>query len=63
MKKLAENLSAGIPHVRVDFYEANDQVYFSELTFFPYGGWTAFHPEAYDYELGSYIRLPEQKVV
>lgn len=63
MKKLAEELSQGIPHVRVDFYEANDRVYFSELTFFPYGGWAAFHPEKYDYELGSYIKLPETKIV
>lgn len=63
MKKLAEKLSQGIPHVRVDFYEADDRVYFSELTFFPYGGWASFHPDEYDYELGSYIELPEQKVV
>jgi len=63
MKKLAEELSQGIPHVRVDFFEADGQVYFSELTFFPYGGWAAFHPERYDDEWGSYIRLPEQKTV
>ena len=58
MKSLAENLSEGIPHVRVDFYEANGSVYFSELTFFPYGGWTAFHPEEYDTILGNYLKLP-----
>lgn len=63
MKALAEKLSAGIPHVRVDFYEAEGKVYFSELTFFPYGGWTAFHPEKYDYELGGWIKLPEQTIV
>ena len=63
MKSLAENLSEGIPHVRVDFFEANGNVYFSELTFFPYGGWALFHPEKYDLELGSYIRLPEHKLV
>lgn len=58
MKSLAENLSEGIPHVRVDFYEANGSVYFSELTFFPYGGWAAFHPEKYDTILGDYLKLP-----
>jgi hypothetical protein len=58
MKELAENLSEGIPHVRVDFYEAGGKVYFSELTFFPYGGWTAFHPEEYDTILGDYLKLP-----
>lgn len=63
MKLLAENLSVGIPHVRVDFYEANGKVYFSELTFFPYGGWAAFDPDEYDRLLGSYIHLPEQKII
>ena len=58
MKSLAENLSEGIPHVRVDCYEANGKVYFSELTFFPYGGWAAFHPEEYDTILGDYLKLP-----
>ena len=58
MKELAENLSEGIPHVRVDFYEAGGKVYFSELTFFPYGGWTAFHPAEYDTILGDYLKLP-----
>lgn len=63
MKELAEKLSVGIPHVRVDFYEANGKVYFSELTFFPYGGWAAFYPEEYDDILGGYITLPSEKVV
>ena len=47
MKNLAEKLSKGIPHVRMDFFEANKRVYFSEFTFFPSGGWAAFHPEEY----------------
>ena len=58
MKELAEKLSAGILHVRVDFYEANGKVYFSELTFFPYGGWASFHPDEYDTILGDYLKLP-----
>lgn len=62
MKELAEELSKGIPHVRMDFFEANDKVYFSEFTFFPSGGWAAFHPEKYDYILGQYIKLPEKVI-
>ncbi len=62
MKNLAEELSKGIPHVRMDFFEANDKVYFSEFTFFPSGGWAPFHPEEYDYKLGQYIKLPEKVV-
>lgn len=38
MKTLAEKLSYGIPHVRVDFYEVNNHVYFGEMTFFHWGG-------------------------
>ena len=63
MKELAEKLSVGIPHVRVDFYEVNGRVYFGEFTFFSLGGWAAFHPEEYDYQLGSWIQLPEEKII
>lgn len=62
MKELAEKLSEGIPHVRVDFFEANDKVYFSEFTFFPSGGWAAFHPKEWDYTLGQFIELPEKMI-
>jgi len=62
MKELAEKLSEGIPHVRIDFYEVNGKVYFGEFTFFPYGGWATFHPEKYDYILGQYIKLPEKVI-
>lgn len=34
----ARILSHGIPVVRVDFYEFNGKIYFSELTFSPWGG-------------------------
>ncbi len=57
MKKLAETLSAGIPHVRVDFYEAEDQVYFGEMTFYHWGGMGIFDPKEWDYTFGSWIDL------
>ena len=63
MIELAEKLSNGLPHVRVDFYQVNGKVYFGEYTFFTHGGWAAFDPEEYDYRLGSYIQLPAQKIV
>lgn len=34
----ARILSSGIPVVRVDFYEFNGKIFFSELTFSPWGG-------------------------
>ena len=62
MKELAEKLSEGIPHVRVDFFEAGGKVYFSEFTFFPSGGWAVFRPEEYDYKLGQCLHLPEKTI-
>lgn len=58
MKELAAKLSVGIPHVRVDFYEVNEQVYFGEMTYSHWGGMTPFNPEEWDYKLGEWIKLP-----
>ena len=61
MKMLASKLSKGLPQVRVDFYEVNGKVYFGELTFFHHGGIVPFTPEKWDYEFGSWIKLPKEK--
>lgn len=58
MKVLAEKLSAGLPHVRVDFYDVNGKIYFGELTLFNSGGRKPFVPEQYELEIGSWITLP-----
>jgi hypothetical protein len=58
MKKLAAQLSVGIPHVRVDFYEVDGRVYFGEFTFSHWGGLKPFDPEEWDYTFGSWIKLP-----
>lgn len=58
MKVLAAKLSAGIPHVRVDFYEVDGHVYFGEMTYSHWGGMTPFDPEEWDYTFGSWIKLP-----
>lgn len=58
MKELAAKLSAGIPQVRVDFYDIDGKVYFGELTFSHWSGFVPFDPEEWDYKLGSWIELP-----
>lgn len=58
MIRLAGELSKGIPHVRVDFYDINGKVYFGELTFFHWSGMVAFDPREWDYTFGSWIKLP-----
>ena len=60
MCRLAEILSKGIPHVRVDFYEANGKVYFGELTFFHYSGIVPFDPPQWDKIFGDWLRIPNK---
>lgn len=58
MKEIARNLSQGMPHVRVDLYDINGEIYFGELTFCHWGGWVSFQPEEWDYKFGELIQLP-----
>lgn len=60
MISLAEKLSKNIPHVRIDFYDINGQIYFGEMTFFDSSGWTPLEPVEWDYKMGSWINLPKQ---
>lgn len=61
MKEYAAILSEGFPHVRIDFYEENDQTFFSEFTFYSGGGRHNFHPEEYNEIIGSMFRLPPKR--
>lgn len=58
MLDLSRILSAGLPQVRVDWYYANNQLYFGELTFFDASGYDDFYPDEVNYELGEKIILP-----
>ena len=44
MISLAEDLSVGIPHVRVDFLVNDKRIFFSEFTFYHCGGFFPFSP-------------------
>ena len=59
MLKIAEKLSAGFPFVRVDFFDTSEKLYVAELTLYPGGGFTHYHPESFDKELGDLFQLPE----
>lgn len=61
MINLAEKLSQGIPHVRIDFFEVNGLVYFGEITFFHWSGGIKFEPAEVDKLFGSWITLPPKK--
>ena len=58
MLQLAKQLSQGIPHVRIDFYEVNGMVFFGEFTFTHWSGNMPFQPEEWDYKLGEWLTLP-----
>lgn len=59
MIRLAERLGEGIPQVRVDMYNIEGQIFFGEMTFFPWAGMMPFEPEEWDLRFGRLIRLPE----
>lgn len=58
MLRLSKLLSKDLVHVRVDWYFANNRLYFGELTFFDGSGFNLFCGDA-DELLGSWIKLPK----
>lgn len=48
----------GVAFVRVDLYQINERIYFSEFTFTPGGGYTPFVPNEYDKKIGEMLHLP-----
>lgn len=53
MVRVAEILSKDFPFVRVDLYHIRNQVYFGELTFYPWSGYVKFNPVDFDFRLGE----------
>lgn len=56
MVDICRKLSEGFPFIRVDLYDIDGKIYFSELTFFHDGGFYEFPPE-YERLFGSWIKL------
>lgn len=54
---IAKELSKGFPHLRVDLYNINGQIYFGELTFHHDGGFVPFYPKEWNIKLGEWIKL------
>lgn len=54
---LARTLSAGMRHVRADFYVIDGRVYFGELTFFHMSGLARIEPAEWNERMGSWIEL------
>ena len=54
---VAEKLAAPFEFVRVDLYDVDGKIVFSELTFHSGGGLITFSPESYDREFGKFLGL------
>jgi len=59
MLEFSERLSRNIPHVRIDFYEANGHLYFGEITFTTTSGYSDYEPDEWNYKLGSWIEFTQ----
>lgn len=53
MVEIAEQLSRGLSHVRVDLYNVDGKIYFGEMTFSTNSGYIKFLPEEFDIILGN----------
>lgn len=62
MVEIAEKLSSGMPHVRVDLYNVKGRIFFGEFTFFHGSGLSNFFiPKEWDKIFGNWIELPKKR--
>ena len=57
MIEFAKMISKGYPHVRVDFYEVDGQLYFGEFTLYHFSGFMPFQPDKWDLIFGEWLRI------
>ncbi len=58
MKQLCRELSADLPHVRVDFFLVKGRIYFGEYTFYDWAGMKPFGGD-WDEKIGNLLELPK----
>lgn len=58
MIDICRNLSSGIPFSRIDLYAINDNIFFGEITLYPYSGMGGVTPVEWNEKLGGMIQLP-----
>ena len=57
MVKIAEKLGEKFPFVRVDLYNINGIIYFSEMTFTPAKGTLILDDDRCDFEMGEWLKI------
>ena len=60
MLKIAERLSKGHSHIRVDLFDIDNNIYFGELTFFDNSGFDTDISYETDLKWGKEIILPRR---
>lgn len=58
---IAEQLADGFPHVRVDLYVIDSNIYFGEMTFTHGSGLTRIEPIEFDEQMGEWFVLPKEE--
>ncbi len=61
MVKISEILAKPFPFVRVDLYDVEGKIYFSEMTFTPAKGTLILDDDQADFEMGNWLKLPNAK--
>lgn len=59
MIKIARTLSKGIRHVRIDLYNISGHIYFSEITFQHWGGFSHIEPPEWNKIMGDWISIDD----
>ena len=62
MLEIARTFAKPFPFVRVDLYNIDGKVYFSECTFYSDTGFAPFEPSEWDLKLGEMLQLPEKHI-
>lgn len=53
MLEIAAKLSEDFPFARIDLYSVKGNIYFGEITFYPWSGYMEFEPDEFDFVLGE----------
>ena len=61
MIKISEALASPFPFVRVDLYNINGTIYFSEMTFTPAKGTLILDDDKCDFEMGEWLDISEYR--
>lgn len=61
MVKIAESLADKFPFVRVDLYNIDGKIYFSEMTFTPAKGTLILDDDKCDYEMGKWLDISKNR--